>query len=361
LTDRAFRALAGAVALLLFVGSVVLGAKIANGLLKDVYHLEGTFAAAGQGLKSQSDVKIHGVNIGRVKSVRLERGRARIRMEIKQSEKVPVAAKAIIRPKTLFGEKFIDIDPGATEGTGPFLGDEDEIKDTLGGFELEQVLTDLYPILKAVKPEQLATVIGTLAAGGEGEGPAINRQRENFEKLARIQADHAADTQQFLTDLANLADELGSRGDDIIAGARDLNAALPALNDRADELAVFLEQGGRLAGDAADILENNKPFLRKAVTEGGKTIQILYEERAKIAPLVLGLRQFIQTLAEVGRIPFGNGTNLAAIKLVLGEDCPLGRGIDPTCPAGQPAPVASKSARASGTDALRRLIAESVR
>ncbi|HZN12870.1 MAG TPA: MlaD family protein [Acidimicrobiales bacterium] len=359
MTDRAFRALSGAVALLLFMGAVVIGAKIANGLLKDHYQLNATFAAAGQGLKDGSDVKIHGVNIGRVKRVSLRDGRARVRLEINGAEKVPAASKAVIRPKTLFGEKFVDIDPGTNEANGPFLRDEGEIKDTLGGFELERVLTDLYPILKAVKPEQLATIIHTLAAGGEGEGAAVNRQLENFEKLARVQAAHAADTQEFLTDLANLADELGTRGGDIVAGARDLNATLPALNQRGDELATVLEQGARLAADASDVLENNKPFIRKVVTEGGKTIQVLYDERSKIGPLVTGLRQFVQTLAEVGRIPFGDGTNLAAIKLVLGEDCPLGRGLDPVaCPTG-PAPLsanAKQSPARTGVDAIAELI-----
>lgn len=351
MTDRAFRALSGAVALILFLSAVILGAKIANGLFENAYQLNATFAAAGQGLTDNSDVKIHGVNIGRVKSVKLVNGRARVRLEINQDEQVPVASKAVIRPKTLFGEKFVDIDPGPTEATGPYLKDEGEITDTLGGFELERVLTDLYPILKAVKPEQLATVIGTLAAGGEGEGPAINRQLENFEKVARVQADHAADTQQFLSDLAKLADELGRRGDDIVAGARDLNVALPALNQRGDELTALLDQGARLAGDVADVLENNRPLLRKMVTEGGKAVQVLYDERDRIAPLVLGLRQFVQTLAEVGHIPFGDGTNLAAVKFIVGENCPTGR-LPPACP--EPAtPVASKAAASS---ALERLI-----
>jgi phospholipid/cholesterol/gamma-HCH transport system substrate-binding protein len=340
LSERAVRALSGAIALLLFISSVVLGAKISNGLLKNAYQIEATFVAAGQGLKDTSDVKIHGVNIGRVKHVTLKDGRARVRMEIKQHEKVPVASKATIRPKTLFGEKFVDVDPGSTEASGPFLNDEGEIKDTLGGFELERVLADLYPILKAVKPEELATVIGTLAAGGQGEGPAVNRSLENFEKLARIQAAHSADTQLFLSDLANLADALSTKGDDIIAAARDLNAALPSLNQRGDELATFLDQGARLAHDAADVLENNRPFLQKAVTEGGLTVQALYDERSHIGPLVTGLRQFVEILAEASRIPFGDGTNLAAIKLVVGENCPLGRGIDPTCPASSgPAPL----------------------
>ena len=348
--------------MLLFVGAVVIGAKVANGLFENPYQLNATFAAAGQGLTDNSDVKVHGVNIGRVKHVTLVNGRARVRLEIQRDEKVPTDSKAVIRPKTLFGEKFVDIDPGANEATGPFLKDEGEIKDTLGGFELERVLTDLYPILKAVKPEQLATITHTLAAGGDGEGPAVNRQLENFEKVARVQAAHSAETQQFLDDLADLAEELARRGDDIVAGARDLNVALPVLNQHGDELAALLDSGSRLAGDLADVLENNRPLLRKAVTEGGKTVQVLYDERSKIAPLVLGLRQFVQTLAEVGRIPFGDGTNLAAVKLVLGEDCPAGR-TEPLCPTPATAVSANsaalprgRAAAPKGTSALADLI-----
>lgn len=359
MSDRAFRALTGAVALLLFVGAVVIGAKVANGLLKNPYQLNATFAAAGQGLGDNSDVKIHGVNVGKVKHVRLVRGRAEVRMDINEGEKIPVDSKAIIRPKTLFGEKFIDIDPGSNEASGPFLHDEGRIKNTLGGFELEKVLTDLYPILKAVKPDQLATIIGTLAAGGDGEGPAINRSLDNFEKVARVQVAHDAQTQEFLDDLANLSDELSKRANDVVAGAQSLNVALPPLNQRGDELATVLSQGARLAADAADVLGNNQGFLQKSVTEGGKAIQTLYDNRSHIGPLVLGLREFIETLAEVGRIPFGDGTNLAAIKLVLGGSCPAGRGQAPCSPDTGPQPVGKTAAKPpafKGTDVIANLI-----
>jgi ABC-type transporter Mla subunit MlaD len=110
-----------------------------------------------------------------------------------------------------------------------------------------------------------------------------------------------------------------------VAGARDLNQALPVLNQRGDELTVFLDQATRLSRDVADILEANQPFLEKVVTEGGKTLQVLDDNKAQIAPLIVGLRQFVEILAEAGRIPRGDGTTMAAIKLVFGEDCPTGQ------------------------------------
>ena len=325
MNERRFRIATGMTTLLFLISATVFGVQVANGALRDVYQLHGSFAAAGQGLLQQSDVKIHGVNIGRVRGVELKDGRALVHMDIDAKEKVPVAAKATIRPKTLFGEKFVDIDPGDRELSGPFLKDEDFIKDTLGGFELEKVLTDLYPILKAIKPEHLNAVLTTLAEGGKGLGPTVNRTLLNFSQLADVQADHSADTQEFLDDLALLSDELAARGDDLIAAARDLNTALPVLNGQADQVTVVLDQLARLSGDVSDVLEANRPFLDKSVTKGGKTLQLLYDERAQIGPLVRGLREFFQILGEAGRIPRSDGTTMAAIKWILGEDCPNGR------------------------------------
>ena len=325
MSERTFRIMAGLVTLIFLLSATVFGVMVANGALRDSYKLNASFAAAGQGLLQQSDVKIHGVNIGRVAGVRLEKGRALVRLEIDSDERIPVDAKAIIRPKTLFGEKFVDIDPGPNEAEGPFLEHDGTIEDTLGGFELEKILTDLYPILQVIKPEELTNVLNTLAESGENLGPAVNRTIVNFGALADVQARHAEDTQQFLDDLAALSGELADKSDDLVAGAQSLNRALPELNSRGDELAIVLDQAARLSGDVADILEANRPFLEKAVTEGGKTLQLLDDERAQIGPLVTGLRQFFQVLTEAGRIPRSDGTTMAAIKLVFGETCPSGR------------------------------------
>lgn len=320
LHDRTRRILTGLITICLVAAVVVYGVRRANGALRPRYRVTASFTAAGQGLQQGSDVKIHGVNVGRVKDVRLVDGRAFVAMDIDRDERIPVEAKAVIRPKTLFGEKFVDVDPGEGE-EGPYLGDGGEITDTLGGFELERVLSDIYPVLQAIDPEELATVLDTLATGAEGQGPAINRQLANFAALARIQAEHAADTDQFLRDLAAISDVVSERAAGLGATARDLNEVLPTINANEDELSVLLREGARLAGDTADLLEANRPLLEKAVTEGGKVLAVAGPRAHRVGPLVTGLRQFFQTLAEAADgVDFGDGTKLARIKLVLGED-----------------------------------------
>ena len=347
LSERSRQSLTGAIALTLTMALVVFGVRATNGALKPRYQLRATFSSAGQGLLPGSDVKIHGVNIGKVKNVRLRDGRALVRMDIDKGERVPVSSSATIRPKTLFGEKFVDIDPGDAESSGPFLADEQPIADTTGGFELEKVLTELYPILQAVDPDELMTIIGELSVAGEGMGPTVNRTIENFSKVAGVQARHAEDTQQFLDDFALLSEELATRADDLLGLADDLNAALPELSSRGDQLATVLDSAAQLSGDVADVLAANQGFLDKSVTKGSRTLQTLFDRRSQIPPLVTGLRQFLQVLAEVGRIELGDGTRLAAVKGILGGGSPCGRTTS-ECPAYNGPPAGQPSSAGSG-------------
>src|SRR5205823_9830577 len=134
-----------------------------------------------------------------------------------------------------------------------------------GGFELERVLSDAYPILQAIKPEEVTTLLDTFAKSGQGLGPEINRQIVAFQQISDINVAHDADTRQFLDDLAKLSDELANRAPDLVQAAKDLNVALPVLNAHAGDLAAFLDQASALSSNVADVLEANRPFLTKFV------------------------------------------------------------------------------------------------
>jgi phospholipid/cholesterol/gamma-HCH transport system substrate-binding protein len=339
-TERVRNIIIGILSLCLFFGGTAVGVQWAFGAFNSEYQISGLFSSAGQGLLPGADVKIRGVNIGEVEGVKLEDLQARVTLAIDTGQQIPRDSKATIRPKTLFGEKFIDIEPGKREGNGPYLKDGDELKETLGGFELERVLSELYPILKAVDPAELAVVLGGLADAGDGLGEEINRSIVNFQKISEVNAAHAADTQQFLTDFARLADELALRAPDLVTGAELLNETLPELNAHGDDLSTVLDQAARLSRDLSDVLDANRGFMRKSITEGGKTLQLLYDERQQIRPLVNGLRQYLQLLSEAVRIPLGDGTYLAAVKGIMGGGDPCGQGLGESCftPEGSPGP-----------------------
>ena len=337
LTLRRQHVLTGAIATVLVVAAITVGVKGAFGAFKGGYHLTGSFDAAGQGLLEGSDVKIRGVNVGEVDTIELQDGRALVTLRIDDGEMIPRDATATIRPKTLFGEKFVDIEPGEAEQEGPYLADGDEIEKAIGGFELEKVLTDIHPILEAIEPTELATVLGELAEGGRGLGEAINRSIVNGEELSALFAENADLTREFLGDLAALSDQLAASAGDLLATADAANVALPTLNDGEDDLVELLRQTGRLSNDVADLLEHNQPFVQASLGDGSRGVQILFDRRDQVIPTVIGLRQYVQSLASVLRIEVGDGTLMGAVKGLLGGDacgpiaCP-GTGTDPEPP-----------------------------
>jgi phospholipid/cholesterol/gamma-HCH transport system substrate-binding protein len=347
LTLRRQHIISGLIALVLVAAAVFVSVSWSFGAFDNTYPIKASFDAAGQGLQKNSDVKVRGINIGKVDSVKLVDGQALVTMSIKNSDRIPYSAVATVRAKTLFGEKFVDVDPGAGETSGPFYGHDGELLDkcdkskqpanscTVGGFELEQVLADAYPLLKKINPGELMTVISTLADAGRDLGPNINRSIVNGEKVLDVNAAHDADTRQFLTDLATLSQQLGVRSDDIVAAANDLNVALPPLNARGKELNTLLVQTSRLSNDVADLLQSNKDFIDKSFNGGQAVLDIIYNHRNDLIPTVVGLRQYIQTLSQVIRVPAGDGTYMAAVEGLLGgQAC----GVIATCPGAAAAP-----------------------
>ena len=372
LTVRRKNIISGLIALVLVMSVIVLGVASSFGRFDDVYQVTASFDAAGQGLQHGSDVKVRGVNIGKVSSVKLVDGRAKVFMDIDTGQRIPMRAEAVVRPKTLFGEKFVDLvpcpdpkDPSLTstatgtcpeEGAGPFYptngkGAFPDDK-TLGGFELERVLANAYPLLRDIDPAELGTVISTLAQSGKGLGDEVNRTIVNSEKLADIFAKHDADQRQFLADLAKVSTQLGARSDDLVGLANSLNTALPPLNSRSGQLNDLLVQLGRLSNDVADLLEANTAFIDASLGPGDAVIQMLYDHRGDLVPLVVGLRTYVQTLAEVIRIPLGDGTYMAGVRALLGGAacsliiCP---GVTANAPAGAAATTAAPVDTSGGT------------
>ena len=323
LTQRRQNMLTGAIALLLLVSAVVVGVKAAFGAYDGGYELVGRFDAAGQGLLPGSDVKIRGVNIGAVKSIELVDREALVTMKIHDGEEVPRDATARIRAKTLFGEKFIDVDLTGTDETGgPFFQDGDEFAadKTEGGFELEKVLADTFPLLQAIDPDEIFTVIHTLAEGGEGLGEAVNRSIVNGDELSEVFAENSDLTAEFLRDFALVSGQLADTAEDLVGIAASGNEVLPILNDGEDALVDLLQQTGRLSNDVADLLLNNKDFVDASLGGGTRAVDLLYDHRDQVVPLVIGLRQYVQSLSEIVRIEVGDGTLMGAVKAILGGD-----------------------------------------
>jgi phospholipid/cholesterol/gamma-HCH transport system substrate-binding protein len=102
------------------------------------YELVAQFANIG-GLKEGSSVVIAGVDVGRVKSIRLEDYEAEVILVLPQEIEIQEDAIASIKTKGLIGEKFIQITPG---GSDMIMKSGDRIRETEPAVDMEALISN---------------------------------------------------------------------------------------------------------------------------------------------------------------------------------------------------------------------------
>jgi phospholipid/cholesterol/gamma-HCH transport system substrate-binding protein len=138
--------------------------------------------AHAAGLVENNAVKIAGVSVGRIEKVGVDHDIAVLTLRIDDEIVLHEDARAIVRAKSLLGEKYLQIQPGQRDA--PVLEDGDQIVNVDVPFEIDEVLNALEPILGgddsiAAALAPLASQLNELladASGKTGKPPIITRE-----------------------------------------------------------------------------------------------------------------------------------------------------------------------------------------
>lgn len=272
-----------------------------------------SFGRAGQGLdEGKSDVKVRGITVGTVDEVTLERsGRVAVRLRLDRGVKVARTAGARIEPISVFGPKDVELVPGAGELNGPFLADGARIAQTRDPQDLSELAWPAYNLTRAISPDDLATIVHTLSAGLQGEGPALRRTIGNGGKVIDVAHDNRAVIQSLINDISGLSTTLGPRGGTINSTIRDFNRLSPALSGRPDKVNRLLDESGRLADTVGGTLQRHGDNLGTIIDSGGRLAAVLASQQHNIPVLIDALNGFFNLLSQTIRID-GPGNTLLA-------------------------------------------------
>src|SRR5690606_36842180 len=129
----------------------------------------------GIALQGGSDVKLHGVPVGRVKSITAIADGADVTLALEPDVDVELPSDTVARllPKTVFGERYVSLN--AADLSGPGLDDGDVILEDSSSeaVELQEVFDELLPMLEAIKPDKLAAALGDTVEMLRGQGESL--------------------------------------------------------------------------------------------------------------------------------------------------------------------------------------------
>lgn len=104
----------------------------------DGYEISAIFSNTG-GLKEGASVVIAGVEVGRVKGIRIEDYEAKVTLSLKEGLEIQEDAIASVKTKGLIGEKYIQISPGGSDEIIPPGG---MIQETEPAVDIEQLISN---------------------------------------------------------------------------------------------------------------------------------------------------------------------------------------------------------------------------
>ena len=130
--------LMGAVVLVTAIFFLILGMQSIDNNQKEGYNISLIFGSSS-GLKNGDDVKISGINVGKIIKLDLDLTdyNAKIQIKLNNEIKIPEDSQARITSSSLLGGNFLDIVPGSSE---TFLKPNDIIYDTTDSVSFTDLL-----------------------------------------------------------------------------------------------------------------------------------------------------------------------------------------------------------------------------
>jgi phospholipid/cholesterol/gamma-HCH transport system substrate-binding protein len=307
---------------LAFGGPVPLGSK--------GYRVTVPFQEAAQ-LAVESDVRISGVPVGKVKSVDLGTGENRDRavatLEIdSEFAPIPENTRATLRQKTLLGETYVELTPGSAEDETIAEGGQLPEAQVSESVQLDEIFRSFDDTTRANFQtwmiDQSQSVIG-------GRGYDLNAALGNLDPFAeetndvlRILDSQRLATRQFVRDTGEVFDALSERQGQLRSLIQNTNEVFTTTANRDRELAetftilpTFLRESeltlrrlDRFSADTDPLVQQ----LRPAARELSPTLVALGEA----AP---GLERFFDGL---GPVINASKRGLPAIERLLTDDLP---------------------------------------
>ncbi|MFF5841270.1 MCE family protein [Streptomyces massasporeus] len=246
----------------------------------------------GNQLDPRADVKLRGLLVGEVRGVRADGTKATLDIALKPEHvaQIPSDVHARLLPKTLFGEKYVDlVAPRGSSGRPIRAGDVITQDRTRVGIEVQQLMNDLLPLLRTVQPGKLNATLSAFATALDGRGDRIGDNLTRVEAYLRRLNPHLPSLKEDIARFADVAEVYGDAAPDLMEILRNTVTTSRTIVEEKDRLAAALKSTATVAGTADDFLDANGDRLITLGRVSRPTLELFARYSPQYPCLLAGL------------------------------------------------------------------------
>ena len=249
----------GGILLAVVAGLVALSVLFFQQAFTSFDHVTVHVQRAGLQLLPGSDVKVRGLIVGDVERITSDGDGAdlELRLDPSQAKRIPRNVTVRMLPKTVFGEKYVDLVlPSQPEGhlaDGAVI----DVDQTRTSVEIDQALNDLLPVLRTVSPVELNHTLTALGSSLNGRGEQLGQTIEQFDRYLRGFNPQLPQLHHDFAALGNVTRTYAAAADPLIHTLGNVTVTSDTIVAEHAALLRFLTDVATAADNTRDLLATN--------------------------------------------------------------------------------------------------------
>jgi phospholipid/cholesterol/gamma-HCH transport system substrate-binding protein len=240
------------------------------------------------GLLPGDDVRVSGVQVGRITSLKVDEGHALVAFKLEKSVRLTSAATARVRYKNLLGQRYVSL---VLSSAGSELrgGETIPLGQTQPALDLTVLFNGFKPLFKALSPADVNKLASEIVATLQGEGGTVDTLLASTSSLTNTLAARDAAIGRVVTNLNAVVGTVAERDQTLGKLIAELQRFTTGLAGDRDAIGDSLSNIDALAAATTRLLTESRPALDTDLADLNKVVATVEAKDPVIDKALKGL------------------------------------------------------------------------
>lgn len=194
------------------------------------------------GLVVGDDVRISGVQVGKVETVRLDGRSAKIDFSVLANHNLYQDTNAAIRYQNLLGQRYVELIQPVRPGKRLMAGGVIPARQTIPSFDITKLFNGFRPIFQTLDPAQFNLFGQNLLRIIQGDETGIGPFLRDLDSISQLALDRQTVFKVLISNLGQISHDLGGKSQQLFHLIATLNDVLSRFTSQATEFREALNE-----------------------------------------------------------------------------------------------------------------------